>query len=426
MKLIEVRITRSQRKPASFINGVGEWLFALFLFAGYYKADPRLVFIQAHVDITALFFVLSFVAFLYRGLKKPFARRIPVRFAKVAALFILLMACLTASLLYTESKQYGYDKAVRFVVLTGWAFFGTVLLITDFPSLRRFSWAIGVISTAMAIDALVGFPKDTGQERFLTAFGSDYIALARAAGIGFLAVVTFVLPNERRFLMKLALWIMATLQLWAALSAGARGPVLALILSLTLFFALSVRGCRYLCIDRYVVGLGAMVLGVLLILAIRGNEFFQTLKFRTEVLITEGGTSALERIALYQEALALWVRSPIWGIGVGQFSIEVTGEDVRLYPHNIILELGAETGLLGVLVFVMTIVVAVARPLVTFAIQGKLAKTTARYLLVECCFALLNAMVSGDLNDNRLLFTWVALLASLQRFQKDDRVRNYV
>lgn len=60
---------------ASLISSAREWLFALFLFAGYYKADPGLAFIQEHIDITALFLILSFCAFLYRVLKKPFAQR---------------------------------------------------------------------------------------------------------------------------------------------------------------------------------------------------------------------------------------------------------------------------------------------------------------------------------------------------------------
>lgn len=417
--MIAARNTRSHSTQASLAKSAGEWLFALFLFAGYYKADPRLAFIQAHVDITVLFLILSFCAFLYRVFKKPFAQRISMSFAKATVLFILLIACFLGSMLYTESRQYGYDKALRFIVLTGWAFFGAGLLITNFPSLRRFSWAIGAISTVMAIDAFAGYPG-IGQVSFVTALGSNYIALARAGGLGLLATVAFLLPAERRSLTKPALWGMAALQLWAALSAGARGPVLALILSLAFFFALSARGFPSIRIERYALRLGVVMLCVLAILGVVGQEMFSTLAFRSQVLVTEGGSSALTRFALYREALGLWARSPIWGSGVGQFSVAVTGEDVRLYPHNIILELGAELGLIGVLIFAMMIGVAFAKPVVTLGAQRGLARTATRYLLVVCCFALLNAMLSGDINDNRMLFTSVALLASVHRFQRGE------
>lgn len=130
----------------------------------------------------------------------------------------------------------------------------------------------------------------------------------------------------------------------------------------------------------------------------------------------------MTRFALYREALDLWAHSPIWGIGIGEFGIAVTGQDVQEYPHNIILELGVETGLIGVLVFVTMLIVAFARPVITLSAQRGLAKTATRYLLVACCFALLNAMVSGDINDNRMLFTWIALVASVSRFQKGEAV----
>jgi len=399
------------------IESTREWLFALFLLAGYYKADPRLAFVQTHLDITVLFLILSFCAFFYRVLKKPFAQRIPARFAKVAVLFILLVICLLGSLFYTESRQYGYDKALRFIVLTGWAFFGAGLLITNFRSLRRFSWAIGAVSTVMAIDALAGYPG-IGQVGFVTALGSNYIALARAGGLGLLATVALLLPTERKLLMRLGLWTMATLQLWATLIAGARGPVLALILSLALFFALSARGFPSIRIERYALRLGVVMLCVLAIFGVVGQEMFSTLTFRSQVLVTEVGVSALTRLTLYREALDLWARSPIWGNGIGQFSVAVAGEDVRLYPHNVILELGAELGLIGVLIFAMMIGMAFAKSLVTLGAQRGSAKAATRYLLVVCCFALLNAMVSGDINDNRILFTSVALLASVYQFQK--------
>lgn len=212
-----VRGTRS-----SLVEKAGGWLFALFLFAGYYKADPRLAFIQTHIDITVLFWVLSFCVFLYRILKKPSTSKIPERFAIVAALFLLLVVCLVGSLLYSESTQYGYDKTLRFIVLTGWAFFGAGFLISDILSLKRFSWAIAAISVAMAIDALTGY-VGVGRIGFVTALGSNYIALARASGLGLLATVAFLLPTERTPLMKRVLWGIAALTTLGSFECGGKG-----------------------------------------------------------------------------------------------------------------------------------------------------------------------------------------------------------
>lgn len=401
---------------AILVTGIGEWFFGLFLFAGYYKADPRLAFLQAHADLTLFFFTLSFLAFLYRLLKGPSAQKIPFAFAKVAAFFLLLAGCILGGLFVTQSEGYGLDKAMRFVVLTGWAFFGAGLIVTDFASLRRFSWALVSIFTVMAIDALVGYPG-VGRVNFVTALGSNYIALGRASGLGLLTTLAFLLPTERRPLARVFLWAMAALQLFAALSAGARGPVLALILSLLVFFALGMRGFPPLRADRFAWRLGIVALFTVVLVGTIGQKFFPTLTFRTQVFMTEFGDSAIERLYLYQEAIRLWLDSPILGVGTGGFGLATTGIDERLYPHNIILELGAETGLVGVLIFVIMVWAGFSVGSNGLRNRTGFGRTTARYLLAAGCFALVNAMISGDINDNRLLFMSVALLNCTPRFQ---------
>ena len=407
---------------ATLAKGIGGWFFALFLFAGYYKADPRLAFIQAHLDLTLLFMILSFLVFFHRLLRKPFAQKIPAGFIKVAALFLLLASCLLGGLLISQSTGYGLDKTLRFIVLTGWAFFGTAFLITDFQSLRGFSWAVVIIATVMAIDALLKYPG-VGKVALVSALGSNYIALARAGGFGLLTTLTFLLPTERGPLVRLSLWVMAALQLWAALSAGARGPVLALILAFLFFFALSARGFPRLRINRFALQLAVVMFVVVIIFAAVGQDFFSTLMFRSQIPVTKVGTSVATRLDFYRMAIELGADSPIWGRGTGQFAVAVAGEDIRLYPHNIVLELGAETGIVGVLGFVTMIALAFTKGFICLHREKGVAKIVARYLLVAGCFAMLNAMVSGDINDNRILFTLVGLLTATSRFSNDEAER---
>ncbi len=382
-----------QNKRTPIIKGIGAWSFALFLFAGYYKADPRLAFIQSRIDITLLFLGLSFLVFLYGMLRNGFRQKIPRDFAKIAILFLLLVACILGGLLYTESRQYGFDKALRFIFLTGWAFFGVPFFLSDFQSFRYFSWALVAISTAMAIDALVGYPG-VGQIGFVTSFGSNYIALARAGGIGVLTTVGLLLPIEQRSLVRMLLWIVAALQLWAVLTAGARGPALSLAFAFLFFLILSARNFPYFAVDRFALRLGAVILIASVALALGGmQKLFPTLAVRMKLALTEGGSSVLTRLDLYQTATDLWNNSIIFGSGTGQFGIAVMGEDVRLYPHNLVLELGAENGLIGVLIFGALIIVTFAIGLTFLKREKGLARVVVRYLLVVCCFTLLNAMV---------------------------------
>jgi len=397
------------------ISNMGVWFFALFLFAGYFKADARLVFVQERIDITLLFLGLSVLVFLYQLIRNSFNLLVPRSFIWSAILFLLLGAIFIAGLLHTQSTHYGLDKTMRFIFLTGWAFFGAVFLVTDFLSLKHFSWAVVAISTAMAIDALLSY--SIGQVAFVTAFGSNYIALARATGLGLLTIVALLLPAEQNIGVRFGLWFIATLNLFAVLASGARGPFMALVISLTLLFLLSIHGFPRLKVDRFVFKLGFVALFAAIILAVAGQELFPTLALRYQILLTEVGDSAATRLSFYQVVFDQWAKSPLWGVGTGQFSASVTGEDIRLYPHNIFLELAAETGLFGVLVFTTLVGHSFIKGLICLYKRKGSFRISCRYLLVAFCFTLVNAMVSGDVNDNRILFCFIALLVAANRFE---------
>jgi hypothetical protein len=77
----------------------------------------------------------------------------------------------------------------------------------------------------------------------------------------------------------------------------------------------------------------------------------------------------------------------------------------RQYPHNVLLEVGAEGGVLAL--FGLTTVIALAVRKQAHAASAPVEMA----MLALVFFFLLNAMVSGDINDNRGL--WVALGAAL-------------
>lgn len=400
----------------SFISSTGECLFALFLYSIYFKGYSRLAFIQTQLDITLLFLGLTFLVFLYREIENPFAFRIPWSFIWVSNLFLLLAACLVGGLLHTQSIEYGSYKTMKFIVLTGWALFGAVLLITDFQSLKRFSWALIIIAMVFAVDALLGYRGvDYG---FPTAFEGDHISLGRVSGLGLLTIIVFLLPIEREIWVKLGLWIMAAILFFTMLISVSLGSILAFIISIILFFVISIFSLHQHKIDRFMLRLFVVTIFAAIILAQVGQDFVPTVIIdRGESILTGDDFSAFERFDLYYLAIDIWAKSPIWGLGTGGFSMSSTGVDTMSYPHNIILELGAENGLPGVLIFVTIIVLVFSYGLIQMHNSNAIIRIVSRYLLVACCFALFNAMVSYDINGNMMLFTFVALLTVIQRFR---------
>jgi oligosaccharide repeat unit polymerase len=252
------------------------------------------------------------------------------------------------------------------------------------------------------------------QLHFITAFGSNYIGLARSAGLGLLANLAFLLPTESKPWKKALLCMIALLQLWAFLASGSRGPVIAMFLAVFPIFFLSFRNGRY--IERRFLLVMLFGVAMVFLISMAGQEFFHTLFSRLHLLFQSGGDSVTTRISMYNLAWVLWKSSPVFGVGPGGFGTAFSGEDVRSYPHNIFLELGTDTGLVGVALF--TGIVFMVLGTGYYLYRQSRNNNVIRFLFLGFFFLLLNSLVSGDLNDNRFLFAFMPLLLLADQFKE--------
>ncbi len=408
---------------SSIISNLGVWSFALFLFSGYFKGDPRLAIVQTHIDITVFLFGFSFLLFSYLGLINGFDFIIPKSFMRMSILYIFLLVFLAGGIIQTKTIEYGFDKVIRFLFFTGWAYFGSVLLIRNSISFRQFLWALLFIAIAMSIDALFNY-QSVINGGVMKAFGSDHIALGRTCGLGLLTIIAFFLPTEKKLYIKGALWVTAAMMLTALLGSVSIGSIMAFALSILLFFILSIHGFPRIKIDRFISYFFVTTLFASLIISMISLELIPQLAERAQEILTMKDISSTSRLDIYQSAIDIWADSPILDVGTGQFLGEWRGPEMQAYPHNIILELGAETGVFGVFTFLTMIAYAIYKGIVGLNTESGFVRIMIRYLLIACCFTLLNAMVSYDINGNRMLFTYLGLIASLSNLQKimiDDR-----
>jgi O-antigen ligase len=399
----------------------GEVFFALFLVAGYFKADHRLMIIQSYFDVTMLFLFLSFFSFIKRFLKSGLSYKMPENFVVLSALFFGVLSMILLGLIYTPSKIQSFDKALRFTFITGWAFFGAIFIIRDIDSLRLFLSALITVAIVMSIDAaLSNYNFKTGQ--FITAFGSNYIALARISGVALLAVISIMLIDAKGKINRTALLAVCLLLLWSLMSAGARGPVIAFGLSMVVFLLWGIWVIPEIKIERF----GLKLFIAMAIISSLFFIFFNRLgmnvivsRFLTLVQEQGGGSSALQRWDYYQHAVKLIKIFPLFGQGTGSFGLSYLGEDIRVYPHNILLELWAENGIISVVFFLIMIAVTFGKTIVKLlTIKGR-EREISKSLLTLGCFMFFNSMFSGDINDNRILFTFLALNGVQLSFQKD-------
>lgn len=117
--------------------------------------------------------------------------------------------------------------------------------------------------------------------------------------------------------------------------------------------------------------------------------------------------SAGERADHYARAVELWSETPVIGQGAGGWSIAVGSGDVARHPHNLFLEVLVEGGLVGLILLVMLLATAL-RPVSMARLRTDPFALCSLMLFAN---AFLNAMVSGDLPDNRTMFLMLGLLA---------------
>ena len=109
-----------------------------------------------------------------------------------------------------------------------------------------------------------------------------------------------------------------------------------------------------------------------------------------------------ERFLYYHSAWRAFLTQPFIGMGTGGWPIFQGLGDIELHPHNLFLEVLSETGLIG---FILLGILGGA-----FVYSFNQQCPVAFILILS--FAFLNAMKSGDLNDNILLFVGVGLLSA--------------
>jgi O-antigen ligase len=381
-----------------------EVFFALFLTAGYFKADPRNP-LPAYIDLTVVLGAVVIIGIAYQIWKKGL--KIPVLPWQVVMPYAGLTLLMITSLLYTSAPTQGIDKFLKFVTFTTLATFAPLFLFKDLPTIRRFFYVLIFLSTGLALEAV-----------FLTSSrtpsSATYLAFARITGLSMLIISLYFVMIDR--IPKKILWIaVGIINLAGFVIAGAKAPVIAMAATIVLVTLFSVGTKMKKSTVRILAATVIAVVGSGLVIYLF-PELTETLLRRFEM----AGADALdERSNLMQQALQLIASAPLTGVGIGgaAFATYYRGETwYYQFPHNIVLEFGAELGLIGMCLFL---------GLIGFCFQElfhlKRKSGNGLYFLVVTVFALyiymlLNSLVAGSIRDDRLLFVWIGVIYSLGKF----------
>lgn len=331
-----------------------------------------------------LFTIVVFATIFFKFSSFNISRERLKTFAMILNPWLLFIAYLWLRFLFSDPvfalSSYGFFKIFNFSL----GIFVIFLLLVMFTmktgfSTKHFEYGLFFIGLATSL-LLILIVLDTGMEHRLVIFGGNPLAVARNILIGLIACLNILYFKKWAFLF-------IPIFLIAAFATGSRGPFIAALLTLYLMMMF-----RYKNKALFNVFFTVIVIAILLY------------NYDTIVMFLARGSdsfwhhpSIIARINLYDSALVAFQENPLFGVGIGNYQ----NYGQHRYPHNIILELLAETGFFGVILFFIAL-----RPMKTFNLHYKFSP--------YAIFAFLALMFSQDITGLFLLVL-SSILVLMQR-----------
>ncbi|MBP3977586.1 O-antigen ligase [Microbacterium sp. BLY] len=378
------------RRPSGTFGAV---VLAIFVHSGSLKSNPLLAWVPADLTVLlgALLAVLVFAEIMRTGYI-PRAIWVPLT---IAATMLLGVARIQTS--------YGADKAASFFTITMLALIGAVIFLQEDGQRRAFLGTLAGLGVVVALLVTI-LPERTAEwSEVVTLAGTNTISTSQmiVAGAVILGMYAIVGPSStyRRVIAAFSAGVM----LFIALGTGSRGPIVAVAISIAVALLLApvfsrrrVRSVIAIC----VVG-GA---GLFVALQQGGEGFSRVLGF----LAGEQDTSTAARTVLWSTAWNHISQLPFGG-GWGYFGTipELAINAVnggQAYPHSAPLEIALEAGWATGMFFALLVLASFVR------LVRRAQDPTSVMFLVLLIFTITNALLSGDINDNRLM--WVLIAAA--------------
>lgn len=367
---------------------------ALLTIVSGVKATPLLNW--SPIDPTIAASLVLVVVWLLSCIPRIFALRPPRLF-----LGILFLVVITIFLTRYETN-YQAEKAIGLVL----TLFAVIVAGTFYKSeSQQKTW---LIATAI-LGCVVGFlallnPLAVTEAEGLATEGANTISIGRLAGLSFLVLVGWAfLSSQSKWQSRLIALVASVFPALVLVFSGARGPIAFLVVATVVMLIVS-----------QATGV-SKIMGVVFVIFLafytttqvesRGGERFLT--------ALSGGLLDSEeaRSSLWSASTHAISSSPLnlLGDGWGTFPW-VTGLqgripdlDGKLYPHNFVYEFWIEGGIILLLLILAAIVVAG----IHFLRRRDSIVATIQFSVLV--YLVGNALASGDVNDNRMLWVTVAM-----------------
>lgn len=371
-----------------------EITLALFFLIGLIKGDERLG--SMPVDLTVAvggLVIFSVCALLITG-KRQFV--LPQEYL----LYLPLLAMMILSLAYTPDLSGGVDKTLRFLCLTSIGIVSPFVLFDSVGKLKNFLLAMALGGLAIAINSLAMLG---GSDRLVSPSGLN-TELGAAAAIAMIIIWSLWFP-EWSFLKRAVFYPVLGVLGVALIGSGGRFANVAAVLCLVLATFLR----RKLFVDVAVIGGLGLLLLPLIWIPQASFDYLSSLAHPPQAMGTRNDLMAL--------GVKMFSEHPFFGVGIQGFRFLSPNPLTYNYPHNLILELGSELGLLAAFSFLALAACAFREIWKQLRDPDESRNSPVLTVFLLLLFVFLDAMVSGDINDLRFMWFVFGLPYVLRAFQ---------
>lgn len=406
--IILLLLLKSEFYAVLFLICVGGPIF-LFFFPEFGLAVAMtnsilLLIIFDYIEINLPMPVLMVYLLLLAGgillyeFQKPLDKTLPVGRLNTIAVCIGLLMIL--GLQFSTNPAYGLYKVTFYLLSNMLLIFIPLIYRHDLYKIQNvlfFTFLGGIVLTIYCTIKAHQIPIHL---RFRVSESVNEIWLARSLGVSALAGL-FLFVKSRRKMIKILILATMPFFLYSMIRTGSRAPFIGLILATFVYYFL--QPGQPLRKKLIVFSIAAFFAGLLAYFFISGT----TVAARISDPTVKDVVSTVSRFASWVKAIEHFLASPLTGIGTGSFKLEFMLQSIQ-YPHNLLLEMACENGIFGLTLIVIFIFLAIKYGRMNikhyYKSNSRLYTQLSIAVMTIFIFALWNAMFSGDIRSNEIVW----------------------
>lgn len=380
------------------VNGVALYLYVIYKLS---LSGGTLVTGSFYGTMTAAFIIGGWLVCRHRS---------RLSFGPIDIIFFLLYSIFFISyFLRSLDNPLAYKKVVYAPIFVIAPYIGVMLLDTSERIRRLISYLalMSIVMIAPAFYELLTNPLYQEYGRFSIYIfedkGDNPIQFGIAYAILLIVIILRIAERKKLRLVDLAIILPSV---FLMIRSGARGPVISFLVTMFIYLIWLGNFSRRL---KFLILAGGAALLVLAYSVIPTStlNFYQVL-FDPEFspMPNSSENSIQERIFLIDLAIGEFLDSPLLGVGTGNSSGGIG------YPHNSVIEVAAELGLVGLVVFILLHVQVVRTAY--FAIRrtaGQPFAWTVSAAFAIYIFSFVESLFSGYMGGDMLLYVSIALVS---------------